>query len=132
MATRITTISLDEKTAKIAKTLPNLSHFVRECLYRHAANMNVQECSREKWEESDCCNPFVQPVCFACWPNGAPPKRAVRQYRQDNLSLGWLQEQAKFHNREIFDVSGINSSRTKPERKKSTKRGGLFAWMRGK
>ena len=42
---KVTTISLDEKTAAIAKSMPNFSHFVRECLLRHHASlMNVDEC----------------------------------------------------------------------------------------
>ena len=35
---KVTTISLDEKTAQIAKQMPNFSHFVRECLLRHHAD----------------------------------------------------------------------------------------------
>ena len=133
MSRRITTISLDDESAKIARTLPNFSHFVRECLFRYASNKNVYSCTREKWEEMGVCNPFVQPVCFSCWPNGAPPRSAVRQFRADDLSLAWLQEQAKYHNRGVFDMSGINTS-THIDRKqeKSPSKVGFFAQIRRK
>jgi hypothetical protein len=134
VGSRITTISLDEESAKIAKTLPNFSHFVRECLFRYASNKNVESCTREKWIETELCNPFVQPVCFSCWPNGAPPREAVKQFRADGLSLAWLQEQARYHNRGVFDISGVNTlpSRMDQDKKKSPSKVGFFAQIRRK
>ena len=127
----IKTVSLDENSAKIAGQLPNFSHFVRECLYRYASNFGVGECTRESLDDfQGLCNPFVQPVCFACWPFGAPPRSSVRQYRQDNLSLTWLQEQAKFANRDMIDLTNVNTVAPKP--KKTRSKVGFFAQIRQK
>ena len=81
---KVTTISLDEKTAVIAKSLPNFSHFVRECLLRHhAASMNQDDCPFNKVERfGERCVPRVQhrPHCFVCWPNGKPSEQLVKNY----------------------------------------------------
>ena len=131
MSSIIKTVSLDENSAKIAKELPNFSHFVRECLYRYASNMSVGECTREKLERfKGNCNPFTQPVCFACWPNGAPPMGSVKQYNQDNLSIEWLQEQAKFANRDMIDLTNVNTTPKKREKRPS--KVGFFAQIRAK
>ena len=131
MSSIIKTVSLDENSAKIAKELPNFSHFVRECLYRYASNMSVGECTREKLERfKGNCNPFTQPVCFACWPNGAPPMNSVKQYIQDNLSIEWLQEQAKFANRDMIDLTNVNTTPKKREKRPS--KVGFFAQIRAK
>jgi hypothetical protein len=127
----IKTVSLDENSSKIANQLPNFSHFVRECLYRYASNFGVGECTREKLDTfKDRCNPFTQPVCFACWPNGAPPRESVKQFRQDNLSITWLQEQAKFANRDMIDLTNVNTVAPKP--KKTPSKVGFFAQIRAK
>ena len=131
MPSIITTISLDDKSKQIADTLPNLSHFVREALYRYASNMQVQECARETWQRGsnhNRCNPFEQPVCFSCWPNGAPPSNAVAQWANDNLTMKWLDEQAREHNKNLFDLTNINTIEAKP--KKKPKKLGFFAQMR--
>lgn len=131
MSSIIKTVSLDENSAKIAKELPNFSHFVRECLYRYASNISVGECTREKTEAFDnLCNPFVQPVCFACWPDGSPPRDKVRQYRQDNLSIDWLQEQAKFANRDMIDLTNVNTGNK--TRKTPPPKGNLLQKLLGK
>ena len=131
MSRIIKTVALDEKSNEIAKQLPNFSHFVRECLYRYASNISVSECDRPKTEDfPDLCNPFVQPVCFACWPDGAPPSESVKQYRQDKLSITWLQEQAKYHNRNFIDLVNVNHVEQKTARSPSTL--GFFASIREK
>tara|TARA_Y100000401_G_C8256953_1_gene191245 strand:- start:262 stop:753 length:492 start_codon:yes stop_codon:yes gene_type:complete len=131
MSSIIKTVSLDENSAKIAKELPNFSHFVRECLYRYASNLSVGECTREKLEKfKGNCNPFTQPVCFACWPNGAPPMESVKQFAQDNLSINWLQEQAKFANRDMIDLTNVNTTTRKSKKRPS--KVGFFAQIRAK
>jgi hypothetical protein len=130
MSSIIKTVSLDENSAKIAKELPNFSHFVRECLYRYASNISVGECTREKLDDfAGLCNPFTQPVCFACWPDGSPPREKVRLYRQDNLSITWLQEQAKFANRDMIDLTNVNTGK---KTRKSPSKVGFFANLRAK
>ena len=126
----IKTVALDEETAKIAKSLPNFSHFVRECLYRYASNLSVSDCTRETFDKyQGKCNPFIQPVCFSCWPYGAPPKEKVKQFLQDNLSMTWLQEQAKFENREMIDLTNVNTNK---KTRKSPSKVGFFASIRQK
>jgi hypothetical protein len=130
MSRIIKSIALDEQTARIADTLPNFSHFVRECLYRHAVS-NTLECSREKiWRGTDRCNPFKQPVCFNCWPFGAPPVEAVRQWSTDKLAMNFLDERAKKHNEYLIDLAGIN--RKVKKRLKSPVKVGFFASIRQK
>ena len=93
--------------------------------------MSVGECTREKLERfKGNCNPFTQPVCFACWPNGAPPMNSVKQYNQDNLSIEWLQEQAKFANRDMIDLTNVNTTPKKREKRPS--KVGFFAQIRAK
>lgn len=135
MASIITTIALDEESRKIAKTLPNLSHFVRECLYRYASNIMIEDCEREKpWRGTNRCNPFVQPVCFSCWPSGSPPRESVVRFFQDSLSLKWLDEQAMTANRGLFDLSGINTSsiQDSKEKEKEGSKVGFFANLMAK
>jgi hypothetical protein len=97
MMSIIKSIALDERTAQIAQDLPNFSHFVRECLYRHA-------------------NPSTQPVCFVCWPNGNPPVEAIsrsvlkksRHNELDPRLLSYLDEEARKKNRYLVDIKGID------------------------
>ena len=117
MMSIIKSIALDERTAQIAQDLPNFSHFVRECLYRHAINMNLEECTREKpWRGLPRCNPSTQPVCFVCWPNGNPPVEAIsrsvlkksRHNELDPRLLSYLDEEARKKNRYLVDIKGID------------------------
>ena len=120
----IKTVSLDEKSAQLAKQMPNFSHFVRECLFRYASNFQAQECARDSLEEFEGkCNPFIAPTCFVCWPDGCPPKKSVRQFRQDSLSVSWLLEQAKYANRELPDLTNVNYSKQESARLPSESRG---------
>ena len=131
MPSIITTISLDDESKKIAETLPNLSHFVREALYRYASNLQVQECTRETWQRGsnhERCNPFQQPVCFSCWPHGAPPSNAVAQWANDNLSIKWLDDQARDHNKNLYDLTNINT--LEPKIRDKVKKLGFFAKLR--
>tara|TARA_R100001163_G_C5019272_1_gene162550 strand:+ start:307 stop:801 length:495 start_codon:yes stop_codon:yes gene_type:complete len=127
----IKTVSLDEKSAQLANQMPNFSHFVRECLFRYSSNFQAQECARDGLEEFDGkCNPFVAPTCFVCWPDGCPPKKSIRQFRQDNLSVSWLLEQAKFANREMPDLTNVNH--IKQELPKSPSKVGILASIKAK
>lgn len=106
----VKSVSLDEETSPIAESLPNFSHFVRECLLRHAIT-DATECNLPKPERfKGRCNPLNAKNCFVCWPNGNPPKDAVKQWSADYLSLGWLDMKAKEHNKQLIDLRRINSS----------------------
>ena len=90
MGSIITTISLDERTHEIAKSVPNLSEFVRTMLYMHAdisslthivqpfseAKYSVREVDRNnrqtgKTKTYNLCNPFhSKGRCHICWPLG--------------------------------------------------------------
>lgn len=131
MSRIIKTVALDEQSASIAKGLPNFSHFVRECLYRHAIHTQL-ECSREKtFRGTDRCNPLMQPVCFSCWPNGNPGSEAVKQFSADGLSINFLDMRAKERNSHLIDLNGINRRVPKesPEKRPSV---GFFASIRQK
>jgi hypothetical protein len=104
MSSIVKSVALDEKSAAIAQSLPNFSHFVRECLFRHAASLHA-ECNREKeWAGTKRCNPSTQPTCWSCWPNGSPPLKAIKQFRQDGLSVNFLDQKAREHNSRLIDL----------------------------
>ena len=113
----IKTVALDEKTAKIAETLPNFSHFVRECLYRHAVNEYTEECDRIRpWAGLDRCNPYTKPVCFVCWPYGAPDREDIKKARTPNMGsmidpvhLKALDDSARRKNQFLIDLKGPSS-----------------------
>ena len=105
----IKSVSLDEDTAKIADTLPNFSHFVRECLYRQALQ-KATECNEPKTERfNGRCNGLTQQNCFVCWPSGKPPRDAVKQWSQDKLTMDWLDSQARIHNQRLIDLRNIET-----------------------
>ena len=112
MSSVVKSVALDEQTAAIAESLPNFSHFVRECLYRHATMFHA-ECTKEKsWRGTDRCNPLIQPTCWSCWPNGAPPLSAVKQWSADNLNLKFLDDRAREHNSRLIDLSSMDRKTT--------------------
>ena len=126
----IKSVSLDESSAKISDTLPNFSHFVRECLYRHAVKQ-ASECTQPKPERfQGRCNPLSKIPCFVCWPNGKPSKEAVKQWSQDKLAMSWLDMKAKEHNQHLIDLANMNtvqkSARLPSEGGGKTQRPGLF------
>ena len=105
----IKSVSLDEDSAKIADTLPNFSHFVRECLYRQALQ-KATECHQPKMERfNGRCNGLTPENCFICWPNGKPSKDAVRQWSADNLTMNWLDAEARIYNKRLIDLRNINT-----------------------
>lgn len=109
MSRIIKSISLDETSSKIADTMPNFSHFVRECLYRHAVTQ-ASECTQPKPERfKPRCNPLSKVPCFVCWPNGKPSKDHVRQWSQDNLTLDWLDMKAREHNKHLIELANMNT-----------------------
>ena len=89
---KVTTVSLDEKTLVISKTLPNFSHFVREALLRHhATTLNQSGCPYEVKEHFlDRCipRPHNRPHCFTCWPFGKPSESTVKRFLKATLSDG--------------------------------------------
>jgi len=109
----IKSVSLDERTAQIAKELPNFSHFVRECLYRHAITVNSEVCDRDSmgFRGIDRCNPMVQPVCFVCWPQGAPPLEAIKKATEKGqilpAAIPDLDEAARKNNQYLVDLRGF-------------------------
>lgn len=106
---KVTTVSLDEKTAQIAKQMPNFSHFVRECLLRHHANnMNRDECQYARQERfANRCVPIVKgrPVCFVCWPNGRPSQDLVTSYLRDHNDINRLDRETKAENWQLLDMN---------------------------
>ena len=109
MSRIIKSVSLDETSSKIADTMPNFSHFVRECLYRHAVTQ-ASECTQPKPERFEPrCNPLSKVPCFVCWPNGKPSKDHVRQWSQDNLTLDWLDMKAREHNKHLIELANMNT-----------------------
>jgi len=118
---KVTTISLDEKTASIAKSLPNFSHFVRECLLRHhAASMNNEDCPYNKQERfGNRCVPLShqRPHCFVCWPHGKPSQDLVTSYFS-HRDLNRLDEATKIQNWQLLNIDQnitVQESATSPE-----------------
>ncbi len=114
MSRIIKSISLDETSSRIADTMPNFSHFVRECLYRHAVKQ-ASECTQPKPERfKGRCNPLSKIPCFVCWPNGKPSKEAVKQWSQDKLAMSWLDMKAKEHNKHLIELANMNTVQKSP------------------
>lgn len=105
---KITTVSLDEKTAEIAKQMPNFSHFVRECLLRHhASSLNRDECVYIRQERfSNRCVPRVKgrPVCFVCWPHGRPSQDLVTDYLRNHQDIKKLDRETKAENWQLLNL----------------------------
>jgi hypothetical protein len=109
MSRIIKSVSLDQESSAIADSLPNFSHFVRECLYRHAVQ-SVTECVEPKPERfQGRCNPLTPKNCFVCWPEGKPSKEAVKQWSADRLSMTWLDMKAKEANAHLISLQGANT-----------------------
>jgi len=105
----VKSVSLDAETSAIAESLPNFSHFVRECLYRQAVT-DATECTQPKTDRfRGRCNGLTSTNCFVCWPHGKPPKEAVKQWSQDHLSMSWLDQKARQHNQHLIDLRRINT-----------------------
>ena len=134
MSRRVTTISLDEKTAAIAKTLPNFSHFVRECLIRYSLGATKDnECH---WQKPNMfngrCNPLVvnRAHCFVCWPNGRPEKANVKLFLNGGFTLEELDRMTYLENKHLIDLKGPSLQEKKTSKRK--KGGGVFSWIRGR
>lgn len=122
----IKTISLDEKTATIAKSLPNFSHFVRDALLRHALGNTAETCARPKggvW--GDRCNPLAPPHCFACWPCGKPSKGNVKAAYQGAITIDQLITRTYEENHHLIEPP-------KSERKTPPLKGNLWQKLLGK
>jgi len=131
----IKSVSLDEKTAHIARNLPNFSHFVRECLLRHELGESRLECHWGKPKQFlGRCNPNTvnRAHCFICWPLGRPPKSGVSAFAYSGeITLEELDELTRQENRHILDMSGPSVQQPK-KKPKSYKPLGFFEKIRMK
>ena len=122
---KVTTVSLDEQTAAIAKSMPNFSHFVRECLLRHhASSVNQDDCNYVKQERfGNRCVPRVRgrPTCFICWPHGRPSQELVTRYLREGQDLEQLDRETKAEN---WTLLNIDQQFTVQEMDKSPSKGG--------
>ena len=123
---KVTTVSLDEQTAAIAKSMPNFSHFVRECLLRHhASSVNQDDCNYVKQERfGNRCVPRVRgrPTCFICWPHGRPSQELVTRYLREGQDLEQLDRETKAEN---WTLLNIDQQFTVQEMDKSPSKGGV-------
>jgi len=86
----MTSVNLDEETAAIAKSMPNRSAFIRECLRRWA---NAQATNHIHPTESPRCYPHSRNgVCPLCWPNGIPSVEDWKYYREMNRQAWNMEE----------------------------------------
>jgi len=86
MTSIIKSISLDVKTAMIAKRVPNFSRFVRECLMRWEAIQRSPDCPVERLGHTGAihgnhCTPSPTRICLKHWPNGTPRMEDWREFR---------------------------------------------------
>jgi hypothetical protein len=111
----IKSVALDEKTAAIAKDMPNFSHFVRECLLRYHVNAETfegcinpyMEEGSPGWLDTGRCNPASKEyMCFSCWPNGRPPRHVIKEFTSRVISLDQLDTKTMNHNRHLFTMGG--------------------------
>tara|TARA_R100001463_G_scaffold56168_1_gene108176 strand:+ start:794 stop:1249 length:456 start_codon:yes stop_codon:yes gene_type:complete len=120
----IKTVSLDETTDEIRKTIPNFSFFVRECLLRYAAQSRAELESCKYSDSIDLfdgrCNPLnmTRPLCFHCWPNGSPRKEDVKLFRSNmqlkesspvlhdpSMDIEWLDQKAYENNQHLIHIT---------------------------
>lgn len=109
---RITTISLDDTTVNIAKNIPNLSAFVRECLHRHHAQIMGNDACRnrdsqgEGWQKTGRCNPVnvTRPHCFPCWQFGKPRQEQISLFLQGGIQLEELDERTERDNWHLTQI----------------------------
>jgi len=84
MSSIIKSISLDPKTAAIAKRVPNFSKFVRQCLLQWEAIKRSPECPVERLEHplvGNHCVPAPTRICLKHWPLGTPLMADWREFR---------------------------------------------------
>jgi hypothetical protein len=75
-----TSINLDEETHRIAKTMPNRSAFMRECIRRWHAAQSTTHIHPVK--DAPRCYPHSKNgVCPLCWPNGILSTEDWKYYR---------------------------------------------------
>ena len=150
MASIIKSISLDLKTAAIAKRVPNFSKFVRECLLRWDAIQRSPDCPVERLGHpltGNHCVPAPTRICLKHWPDGVPRMEDWREFRnmiefdrfhQDRDRLlqawdflddfhcpeEWIQHRAKLVNFDSIDFEDMEiEGNAKPEKKKAPSRG---------
>ena len=85
MSSIIKSISLNPKTAAIAKKVPNFSRFVRECLIRWDAIQREPDCPVERMGHplvGEMCVPSNGRICMKHWPNGTPTMDDWRKFRE--------------------------------------------------
>ena len=136
----IRSVNLDKTTDEIRKKVPNFSGFVRQCLNRYASQVNSQNQSCNYTDSlilyEGKCNPLnaSRPICFYCWPNGAPTRELVRAFRLNsdikkfidqgplmersseyvqkfgsvvydpNINMEWLQNECYAHNSMLVQI----------------------------
>jgi len=146
MSSIITSISLDEETARISKQIPNFSGFVRDCLRRYWAEVTEPDCmTPDDQKVGGLCRMRKERVCLECWPDGyprkedwkifmhasKPPERelvGIRGYDHPRESSPfmiearkdpqkWIQSRARFVN-VAFDLTGVKiKGNAKPAQK---------------
>ena len=96
---RVKSISLDDRTWEIAARMPNLSHFVRECLLRYEAQVlgskaNHMDDHPIKFGDEPICKPNTTKtaLCFICWPNGRPSDTEWSAAMSHLRHLAWARE----------------------------------------
>jgi len=125
----IRSISLDTKTAKIAKRVPNFSKFVRQCLLQWEAIRHSPDCPVERLGHGlvgDHCVPAPTRVCLKHWPVGTPRiDRLLRGWphlADFNCPEEWIQHRAELVNDESIDFTTIEiegNAKPGPRKKKS-------------
>tara|TARA_B100000035_G_C20734948_1_gene437156 strand:+ start:26 stop:505 length:480 start_codon:yes stop_codon:yes gene_type:complete len=78
----VTSVRLCERSRKIAKQLPNLSAFVRECILYEAGRWQIGDHVQPAMMDSiGVCNPMSNMGCCPlCWPDGKPLQREWKDY----------------------------------------------------
>jgi len=140
MSSIIKSISLCPKTAGIAKSIPNFSRFVRECLFRYYALEHGAECPVEKMEGTlifGVCVPGASRICMKHWPDGRPMMKDWRKFREMNERMDprekyklstpegnktpreWIAWKAELANPRMIDFANlVVEGNRKPEKKR--------------
>ena len=133
---KVSSVSLTQETYEIAKSMPNFSSFVRECLMRwryeaqadksrhiHPAFIGTNPNNTESVFE--ICYPHSKNgVCLLCWPHGVPNNDDWKEFRSSwdfnyriqrnntGFDIAWIQDKAYHNNtRQAFQMTPFEFNR---------------------
>jgi len=122
MSRIIKTVSLDQRSDKIASKKPNFSRWVREKLIQEDIEISESHVTLSLFKDKGICNPSASPRCSICYPYGRPEMIDIRAYNANIISKEELQKRTKKNAKtedmpSMLDISNIQNDGKKLEAK---------------